>query len=66
MIGRVQVPATLRVRCIIDDTDCRVLGAQVAPTHVLVGAIGSQAATFRVTGVEADAGRKTPIIDAER
>jgi hypothetical protein len=66
VIGRVQVPATLRVRCIIDDTDCRVLGAQVAPTHVLVGAIGSQAATFRVTGVEADAGRKAPIIDAER
>jgi len=65
VIGRVQVPAKLRVRCILDDTDCRVLGAQVAPTHVLVGAIGSQAATFRVTGVEPDTGSR-PVIDAER
>jgi hypothetical protein len=54
VIGRVQVPATLRVLCVIDDRDCRVGGAQVAPTHVLLGAIGAQAVTFRVHSAEAD------------
>jgi hypothetical protein len=66
VIGRVQVPATVRVRCILNDTDCRVLGMPVEPTRVLVGAIGSQAATFRVTGVASDTGRRPPVIDAER
>jgi hypothetical protein len=56
VIGRVQVRATVRVRCLLDSRDlsCRVEGAQVAPTHFLLGAIGSQATTFRVTAVEAD------------
>lgn len=61
VIGRVQVPAKLRVRCIIDEIACRVEGAQVAPNNVVSGRIGTQAATFLVTAVESELPARSAI-----
>jgi hypothetical protein len=54
VLNRVQIPAKLRVRCVIDDVVCRIDGAQVAPKTVLAGTVGAQPVTFRITDVESD------------
>jgi hypothetical protein len=52
--GRVQVPATLRVRCIVTRNECRVGATSVAPGNLLPATVGGHTTMFRITDVDAD------------
>jgi hypothetical protein len=57
VVGRVQVPATVRVRCSVVRNECRVGATAVAPGNLLPATVGGRATTFRISDVEADTAR---------
>ena len=55
--GRVQVPAAVRVRCIVTRNECRVGATAVAPGNLLPATVGGRTTMFRISDVEADTAR---------